>query len=264
LESVAGIKPDDMRAFVKKHFAKDNLTVAVTGDITPEDLGPVLDRIFGALPVTASVKPPADVAPAGAGGTILVPRTQPQTIVLMGQQGVKRNDPDWFAASIINYILGGGSFSSRMMEEIREKRGLTYGVYSYLLPFQHTAMVMAGGSTANPNAGKMIELMKAEWQRMRDQGPTQEELDDAKTFLTGSFPLQFTSTDAISDILLQVQRDHLGIDYLDRRSALINAVTLEDAQRVAKRLLDPTALLTVIVGQPEGVTPTKTMDDIRS
>jgi zinc protease len=264
VESVGSITRDDMAAFVRQRFAKDNLTVAVTGDIAPDRLGPVLDRIFGELPANSAVKPPADVAPLGAGETVLVRRPQPQSVVLMSQPGIKRDDPDWFAATVMNYVLGAGSFSSRLMEEIRTKRGLTYGVYSYLVPFQHTALVMAGGSTANANAGKMVELMKAEWQKMRDHGVTQAELDDAKTYLTGSFPLQFTSSSAIADILLQVQRDNLGIDYLDRRSSLIDAVTLEDVQRVAKRLLDPAALLTVVVGQPEGIEPTKTRDDIPS
>lgn len=264
VESVSSITRDDMAAFVRQHFAKDNLTVAVTGDIAPDQLGPVLDRIFGALPAKAAVKPPADVVPKGAGETVLVRRPQPQSVVLMSQPGIKRDDPDWFAATVMNYVLGAGSFSSRLMEEIRTKRGLTYGVYSYLVPFQHSALMMAGGSAANANAGKMVELMKAEWQKMRDHGVTQAELDDAKTYLTGSFPLQFTSSSAIADILLQVQRDNLGIDYLDRRSALIEAVTLEDVQRVAKRLLDPAALLTVVVGQPEGIEPTKTRDDVPS
>jgi zinc protease len=264
VESVGSITRDDMAAFVRQRFAKDNLTVAVTGDIAPDRLGPVLDRIFGELPAKAAVKPPTDVAPKGAGETVLVRRPQPQSVVLMSQPGIKRDDPDWFAATVMNYVLGAGSFSSRLMEEIRTKRGLTYGVYSYLVPFQHSALVMAGGSTANANAGKMVELMKAEWQNMRDHGVTQAELDDAKTYLTGSFPLQFTSSSAIADILLQVQRDNLGIDYLDRRSALIDAVTLEDVQRVAKRLLDPAALLTIVVGQPEGIEPTKTRDDVPS
>jgi zinc protease len=263
-ESVGGITTDDLHAFVRERFAKDNLTVAVTGDISPEQLGPVLDRIFGALPDKAKVQPPADTTPKGAGETILVPRPQAQSVVLMSEAGVKRDDPDWFPAYIMNYVLGGGSFSSRLMNEIREKRGLTYGVYSYLVPFQHAAMVMAGGSTANQNAGKMVELMKEEWRKMRDEGITQAELDDAKTFLTGSFPLQFTSSEAIADVLLQVQRDNLGIDYLDRRTALINSVTLEDVKRVAQRLLDPAALLTVVVGKPEGIEPTRTWDDVPS
>jgi zinc protease len=264
LESVGSITKADMTAFVRQRFAKDNLTVAATGDITPEQLGPVLDRIFGALPDKAAVRPPADTVPKGAGETVLVPRPQPQTVVLMGQAGIKRDDPDWFATTIMNYVLGAGSFSSRLMDEIRQKRGLTYGVYSYLVPFQHSALIMAGGSAANANAGKMVELMKAEWQKMRDHGITQQELDDAKTYLTGSFPLQFTSSGAIADVLLQVQRENLGIDYLDRRTDLINKVTREDVQRVAKRLLDPAALLTVVVGQPEGIEPTKTKGDIPS
>jgi zinc protease len=264
VESVGSITRDDLNGFVRQRFAKDNLTVAVTGDIAPEQLEPVLDRIFGGLPDKAAVQPPADTVPKGAGETVLVRRPQAQTVVLMSQPGIKRDDPDWFAAYIMNYVLGAGTFSSRLMDEIREKRGLTYGVYSYLVPFQHTALIMASGSTANANAGKMVELMKAEWQRMRDHGVTQEELDNAKTYLTGSFPLQFTSGNAIADVLLSVQRDNLGIDYLDRRSGLINAVTAEDVQRIAKRLLDPAALLTVIVGQPEGIEPTRTKDDVPS
>jgi zinc protease len=264
VESVGSITRDDLNGFVRQRFAKDNLTVAVTGDIAPEQLEPVLDRIFGGLPDKAAVQPPADTVPKGAGETVLVRRPQAQTVVLMSQPGIKRDDPDWFATYIMNYVLGAGTFSSRLMDEIREKRGLTYGVYSYLVPFQHTALIMASGSTANANAGKMVELMKAEWQRMRDHGVTQEELDNAKTYLTGSFPLQFTSGNAIADVLLSVQRDNLGIDYLDRRSGLINAVTAEDVQRIAKRLLDPAALLTVIVGQPEGIEPTRTKDDVPS
>src|SRR5690606_18322279 len=118
-------------------------------------------------------------------------------------------------------------------------------------------------STANPNAGLMIDLMKSEWRRMAEQGPTQAELDDAKTYLTGSFPLQFTSTGSIAKVLLQVQRDDLGIDYLDRRDAIIQAVTLEDVKRVASRLLAPDALLTVVVGQPEAVQATQVIENTR-
>jgi zinc protease len=263
-ETVAGLTADDLRDFVKNRFARDNLLVAASGDITPERLGSVLDRIFGGLPEKAVIPTVADTQPKGGGETVVVPRPQPQSVVLTGQPGLKRNDPDWFAAYIMNYVLGGGSFNSRLMDEIRVKRGLSYGVYSYLLPFDHSALVMAGGSTANPNAGPMIDLMKAEWRRMAEQGITQEELEDAKTFLTGSFPLQFTSTDAIADVALQVRRDNLGIDYLSRRDALINAVTLDDVKRVAGRLLAPEKLLTVVVGQPESVKATRTVEDGRS
>ncbi|WP_207478073.1 M16 family metallopeptidase [Arenibaculum pallidiluteum] len=253
LESVAAIGAEDLRGFVRDRLAKANLKIGVTGDITPERLGGLLDRVFGGLPAQAAPLEIGEVVPSTAGETLVVERPTAQSIVLMGQPGLKRRDPDWFAASLMNYVLGGGSFSSRLMNEIREKRGLTYGVYSYLLPFENTALMMASGSTANPNAGAMIGLLREEWRRMAEQGPTQEELDDAKTYLTGSFPLQFTGTDRIAEVLLQVQRDDLGIDYLDRRDALIQAVTLDDVRRVARELLQPGKLMTVVVGRPEGL-----------
>jgi zinc protease len=261
LDSVPRITVEDLRGFAQTRFARGNLTVGVSGDITAEELGPLLDRVFGELPAEASMPDIPDRAPQTAGETLVVPRPIGQSIVLMGQPGIARDDPDWFAATIMNYVLGGGGFGSRLMEEIREKRGLSYGVYSYLLPFEHSALAAAGGSTANANAGTMIELMKGEWSRMREEGVTEEELADAKTYLTGSFPLQFTSTEAIAGILLQVQRDELGIDYLDRRDALIEGVTIGDVNRVAKELLAPEKLLTVVVGQPEGVEATRIVEE---
>ncbi|AWK87966.1 M16 family metallopeptidase [Azospirillum thermophilum] len=260
LDSLPKITPDDLRGFVKQQFGRDRLLVAAAGAITPDDLGKALDRIFGALPGKSDVPAVRDVAMKGGGETLLVPRPTAQTVMLMGQAGVKRSDPDWYAASVMNYILGGGGFGSRLMEEVREKRGLSYGVYSYLIPMDHAATVMAGGSTVNAKAGDALEIMRKEWKRMADEGVTEQELTDAKTYLTGSFPLQFSSTQAIARILLQVRRDRLGIDFLDRRDALINAVTREDVQRVAKRLLDPSSLLTVLVGRPDGVTPSRTIN----
>jgi zinc protease len=260
LDTVPAIGAGDLREFVDRRFAKDNLTVGVSGDITAEELGPLLDRVFGALPEHAEPLKVEDRPPETGGRTLVAERPIAQSIILMGQPGVKRNDPDWFPALVMNYVLGGGGFGSRLMEEIREERGLTYGVYSYLVPFRDTALVMAGGSTANANAGQMVELMKEEWRRMREEGLSEAELADAKTYLTGSFPLQFTSTDAIAGILLQVQRDDLGIDYLDRRNALIEAVTLEQVNALARRLLAPDALMTVVVGRPEGLGQAETLD----
>ena len=260
LETLPAITPDDLRAFVRGQFGRDRLLVTAAGDITPEALGQALDRIFGGLPERASVPPVADAAPQGLGETLVAVRPTAQTVMLMGQTGIPRSDPDWYAASVMNHILGGGGFGSRLMEEVREKRGLSYGVYSYLIPLDHSALVMAGGSTMNARAGQALEIMRREWARMAEEGITDEELADAKTYLTGSFPLQFGSTQAIARILLQVRRDRLGIDYIDRRNDLINAVTREDVQRVARRLLDPARLLTVLVGRPEGVAATRTLD----
>jgi len=260
LESLPRIAPDDLRGFVKSQFGRDRLVVTAAGDIAPDDLGRALDRIFGGLPAKTSVATIPDATPKGLGETILAPRPTAQTVMLMGQPGVKRDDPDWYAASVMNYVLGGGGFGSRLMEEVREKRGLTYGVYSYLIPMDHAALVMAGGSTVNAKAGQALDIMRQEWARMAESGLTDTELADAKTYLTGSFPLQLGSTQSIARTLLQVRRDRLGIEYLDQRDHYINGVTQDDIRRVAKRLLDPAKLLTVLVGRPEGVTPTRTLE----
>ncbi|WP_029011002.1 M16 family metallopeptidase [Azospirillum halopraeferens] len=259
-DSLAAITPDDLRAFVRNQLARDRLVVAAAGALTPEELAGALDAVFGALPERAAAAQAAEVTPAGGGETLVIQRPTAQTVMLMGQQGLKRSDPDWYAATVMNYVLGGGGFGSRLMVEVREKRGLSYGVYSYLVPMEGSALIMAGGSTANANAGEALAIMRGEWQRMAENGITAEELADAKTYLTGSFPLQFSSTSAIARILLQVKRDELGIDYLANRDSYINAVTAEDVQRVARRLLDPARLLTVLVGRPEGVTPTRAPD----
>lgn len=260
LESLPTITPDDLRRFVKGQFGRDRLVVAATGDISPEELGKALDTVFGGLPAKADVPPIPDVTMSGLGQTILLPRPTAQTVMLMGQPGVKRDDPDWYAATVMNYVLGGGGFGSRLMEEVREKRGLSYGVYSYLIPMDHAALVMASGSTVNAKAGQALDIMRQEWARMAKDGLTDQEMADAKTYLTGSFPLQLGSTQAIARILLQVKRDNLGIDYLNQRDRYINAVTQADIKRVAQRLLDPAKLLTVLVGKPDGVSPTRTID----
>ena len=260
LETLPTIGPDDLRTFVKTQFGRDRLLVTAAGDITPDELGRARDHIFGALPAKATVPDVPSVEPKGQGETLVAVRPTAQTVMLMGQPGIKRDDPDWYAASLMNYVLGGGGFGSRLMEEVREKRGLSYGVYSYLISLDHSSLVMAGGNTVNAKAGQALDIMRQEWQRMAEHGLTEQELADAKTYLTGSFPLQFGSTQAIARILLQVRRDRLGIDYLDKRNDLINAVTQEDVKRVAQRLLDSSRLLTVLVGRPEGVTATRTID----
>ncbi len=260
LESLPGITPDDLRAFVKHAMGRDRLVMAAAGAITPEELGKALDHIFGGLPAKSESPSLPDVTVKGSGETLVAPRPTAQTLILLGSQGIQRADPDWYAATVMNYILGGGGFTSRLMEEVREKRGLSYGVSSYLIPLNHGALILASGSTVNTKAGEALNIIRAEWTRMAELGATDQEIQDAKTYLTGSFPLQFSSTAAIARILLQVKRDKLGIDYLDRRDALINAVSKEDVRRVAKRLLDPAALLTVLVGRPEGVTATRTLN----
>jgi zinc protease len=247
------IQRSDLKGFVKANFAKDRLLIGVSGDITAADLGKLLDDVFGGLPDTAATHtiPPAE--PAALGYTFVLNRQVPQSVAIFGLPGLKRNDPDFYAAFMMNHILGGGTFNSWLYEEVREKRGLAYSIYSYLEPRKESPFWMGSVATANAGMAKSVDLIRAQVRKMRDQGVTDKELEDAKLYINGSFPLRFTSTDRIASILVQLQFDKLGIDYLERRPGLINAVTKEDIARVAKRFLDPAKLTFAVVGQPEGL-----------
>jgi len=258
--TAAGLKAitaEDLRGFVKSRFARDNLIVGVVGDITAADLKPLLDRTFGALPAAASAIEVSESKPAGGGAVIVVDRAVPQSVVLFGANGIKRHDPDFYAAYVMNHILGGGGFSSRLMQEVREKRGLAYSVESNLLTLDHAAVVQGAVGTKNASVAEAMALIKQEWKRMREEGPTADELAGAKLFLTGSYALRFGSTIAIANALVGVQLENFPPDYFAKRNGYIDAVTLEDVKRVAKRLLDPDSLTFVIVGEPAGVTATQ-------
>lgn len=254
VETVTAITSDDLRGFLVKALARDRLTIGVVGDISADELGPLLDRTFGALVPGADFKPVPEIMPQGAGVLKVVQRDIPQSRVIFGGPGLKRNDPDWYAAYVLNYVLGGGGFSSRLNEEVREKRGLAYSVYSYLYPLDHAAIHMGGVGTQNGRVADALKVIMAQLALARDKGITAVELANAKQFLNGSFPLRLTSSGRIARLLLAIQRENLGIDYLDRRADLINGVTLDAVARVAKRLLQPDNLLIVVVGKPVGLT----------
>ncbi|WP_218940044.1 M16 family metallopeptidase [Denitrobaculum tricleocarpae] len=261
VETVPAITVGDMRALVRERFSLDRLKIAVIGSVTPEELATLLDRTFGELPATSDLPVVPDVAVAGTGDVIVVDKNLPQSVVTFGHQGVKRSDPDYYAAYVVNYILGGGGMSSRLYEEVREKRGLAYSVYSYLNPLDHAALLVGGVATQNARVSESLEIIKAEWKRMAEEGPSAQDLADAKTFLTGSFPLRLSGSDRIAGMMLGMQIQGLGIDYLERRNSYIEAVTLEQAQRVAAELFKPEALTVVVVGRPENVTATRAAPD---
>jgi zinc protease len=250
--SVASITIGDLQQFVSGRLAKDNLVVGVAGDVTVEQLGVLLDRAFGDLPATSAAVDLPQAAPA-ADGTIVVRRDVPQSHVLFGQEGLRRDDPDFYAGYVANHILGGGGFGSRLTDEVREKRGLAYSVYSYLYPMDHAPLWLGGVGTANATVNESIRLVRAEVARMAEGDIDAATLADAKTYITGSFPLRLTSNDQIASMLVSMQVNDLGIDYLERRNEYIEAVTLADVRRVAERLYDPDELLTVVVGAPTGL-----------
>jgi zinc protease len=254
LESVPLITVDDLKAYVRRVLARANLKVAVVGDIDAETLKPILDRVFGALPKEPQLDPVADVAPQGLGRRVVVKLDVPQAVVMFGGPGITRNDPDFMAAYIVNQILGGG-FSSRLYQEVREKRGLAYSVYDNLVWLKHTALFLGATATRAERTGDTVDLIEKEIRRLAENGPTADELAKAKAYLKGSFVLNLDTSSKIASLLVQLQRDGLGIDYFQQRSQMIDAVTLDDARRVAKRLLDGRLLMT-IVGRPDGVVST--------
>jgi zinc protease len=252
-ETINAITVDDLKAWVAAHLARDNLTISVVGDITPVDLAVLLDRTFGALPEKSAAGDVPDVAPQAEGKIDVIHRSIPQSVILFGEPGLKRDDPDWYAAYVMNYILGGGGFSSRLTAEVRVKRGLAYGISSFLAPLDHSALFEGQVATRNDRVGDSVQVIKEEWRRMAEGGVTPKELADAKTYLNGSFPLQLESTAAIAGLLQVIQTEKLGIDYLDRRKAMIDKVTQADVKRAAHRLLDVDHLSFVILGDPQGL-----------
>jgi zinc protease len=248
LESVPTITVADMRDYIKHVIAKDTLRIAVVGDVDPVTLGRLLDKTFGDLPEKSSLTPVPDVTAAAPSQRAFVPLDVPQTTITFGGPGVMRHDPKFMAAYIDNHIMGGGGLSSRLYREVREKRGLAYSVYEALLWMDHSALVIGNTGTRADRAGDSIDLINKEVRKFAEEGPTQQELDDAKSYLKGSQMLQLDTSSKLATAMLQYQLDKLPIDYLDKRAGIIDAVTLDDAKQAAKRLWGK-GLLTVIVGR---------------
>jgi len=174
----------------------------------------------------------------------------PQSVAQFGLRGISRKDVDFMAAYVLNYIIGGGGFSSRLMEEVREKRGLAYSVHSNLYPYHHGPVFIGHVATQNERVGQSLDVIESELKRLAEEGPTAKELADAKSYLTGAYALRFESSNSISNQLLWIQIEDLGIEYVNERNALIEQVALDDISGVAKRLLDAERLITTIVGKP--------------
>ena len=248
LSSLENITSEDLRSF-HKTLGKNQLVIGVTGDITADELKQRLDKVFGALPAVERPEPEKHNL-QNAGETFVYEQNIPQTIIKITQPGISRQDKDYYAAYIMNFILGASGFGSRLMEEVREKRGLTYGIYSYLRQYDEADLLDVSTSTANENVPEMLSLIAGEWEKMHSALVSEKELAEAKSYINGSLPLSLTSTDSISSVLLSLQLDHLPVDYLDTRAEKINAVNDADIYNVSKRLLDTGKMTTIMVGNP--------------
>lgn len=251
--SIGAIIADDLRAAHKRIFTRHSLQVAVVGDITAAELGALLDKTFGGLPENSALPDLPPVKLAQGPSLRVIDRDIPQSVIAFGHEGIDRHDPDFIPAYIMSEILGGDGLNSRLSEEIREKRGLTYGVGMGLSPMLRTAFYGGVLQTSNKSAAEALSLVKEVLAKMAAEGPTQTELDEAKTYLTGSYALRFSSGQAIASQLLGLQQQDLGIDYVEKRNSLIEAVTLDQVKAQAKRLLHPDRLIVTVVGRPEGL-----------
>jgi zinc protease len=254
--------PDDLRTLTPQLLKqragallmRSGLIVAAVGDIDEAELGRLLDRAFGSLPMGTPLPLPPEWQPPTRPRTVVVERSVPQSTALMALPGIARDDPDWYAALALNHILGGGGQTSRLFSEVREKRGLAYGASSTLRVYRKAALLVISTASANERIAEALRVVRAELARLRTEGPTEQEFADAKTYLTGALALSLDSSSAVANLLHSMQVDNLLPDHLTRRAALIGAVKIDDVRRIARRLLRDEAATTVVVGKPVGIT----------
>ena len=252
VDSVNRLNREDMITAYRNALARDRVYVAAVGDISAEQLGVMLDNLLGALPETGAPMPERAKLLL-TGGLTVVDLPTPQSVAVFGHAGIRRTDPDFFTAYVMNQVLGANGFTSRLANEVREKRGLTYGVYTYLASYDLADLYLGSVASANDRIAEAIAVIRDEWRKMAEDGITAEELEAAKRYLTGAYPLRFDGNARIAGILANMQLDDLPASYLKTRNDKVNAVTLEDVRRVAKRLMRPEDLRVVVVGQPVGL-----------
>ncbi|WP_370283866.1 M16 family metallopeptidase [Pseudooceanicola sp.] len=255
LESVAALTRDDIVEAWQNALVKDRLYIGVVGDITAEELKVLLDDLLGDMPQSGPELPELAELTFD-GGTHVVEFDTPQSVAIFGQPGMAQDDPDFFAAYLLNTIIGGGGFESVLMKEVREKRGLTYGTYSYLMDKDGANVWMGSVASANDRVAEAIEVIRAEWARIAEKGVTEEQLDAAKKYMTGAYPLRFDGNGPIANIIAGMQIQGMPIDYAATRNDKVEAVTLEQVNRVAKELMQPDELTFVVAGKPEGLVET--------
>ena len=253
LASLERLTRGDLEAMRGALFAREHLKIAVVGAIDAGTLATRLDEAFAGWPSRGRLGPVTDISVHEVGSRKIIDLDVPQTTMRFGRPGIARKDPDHFSAVVINHILGGGVFTARLFNEVREKRGLAYSVYSQLHEFDHCPLMIGGAATKNERAGETLEVIEAQCRLLSSDGPSPDELDKAKKFLTGSYALRFDTSTKIASQLVNIQLDGLQPSYLDERNAKIDAVTLEDARRVATRLLGDGKVLVALAGRPQGL-----------
>jgi zinc protease len=248
-ETLDTITREDLVDFHKEHYAPNNAIMAVVGDISRDELRAVLDRYFGTWEkkqIRARQLP--ELKPATRSSVIKIQKEITQANIILGHPGIARDNPDYYAVTVMNYILGGGGFASRLVDNIRDNKGLSYDVHSYFIPQKYGGTFRAGLQTKNQTAQVAVDEILREMERIRTEPVTDRELDDARAYLTGSFPLRVDSNSKIAGFLISIEYYGLGLDYIDNYKKYIEKVTKEEVQRVAKKYLNTKDYLLVVVG----------------
>jgi zinc protease len=239
----------DIKEFAASHIVRGNVKIAAAGDITEAQLRRYLQETIAPLPARQAT-PIARLAAPGKPGMEILPRDEAAPVAVFGLPGPMRLDPDFIPTFVANYIFGGGGFSARLMTEVRDKRGLTYGISTQQVDYRSAAIIMGTVQSEKSKISTALEVTKSEMARFAKDGATEQELADAKTYLTGSFPLTLDSNAKIARTLNGFQRSGLGPDYVEKRNGLIAAVSLNQVNAMARKYYDPERLVVVVAGTP--------------
>lgn len=248
---IAAITREDLIAFHKQFYVGKNAILAMVGDVKLGDAKAIAQAVMGRLPAgerAAPIAPPPELTRAQEK---VLPYPAEQAHILVAAPGMARKDPDYFPLFVGNYVLGGSGLVSRLSEQIREKQGLSYSVYSYFNPFKERGPFVMGLQTKNSQRSRALQSLRAVLADFVRNGPTEAELNAAKKNLTGGFPLRIDSNGKIAEYLTVIGYYDLPLDYLDRFNAKVEAVTAEQVRDAFQRRIDPARMLTVIVGAGE-------------
>jgi zinc protease len=256
--SLKSLTKADAQNYLKNMLSKETIMIGVAGDITASELSKLLDDLFGDLPPKSGFQPLQSVEPKIDGQIhTLKEEKRPQTASIFGHKGLPRKDPDYYAAQVLTHILGGGTFSAHLMKEVRTKRGLTYGISTHFDHKKAADLFVGMVSTDNGRFDETVRVVKKVWKDLSTKGPTAEEVEETKKFLTGSYDLEFNNTGSMASVLVTSQEFDLGKDHLNKRNDYIRKVTLEDIKRILPKVLDPSKLTFVAFGNPQYKTSEK-------
>lgn len=257
IETIDNINRDDIVKFYNEHYLPGNAILSVVGDLTSEELGALIERYMGQWKTRERGQKAEHRSQTGkehkGRNVVIIDKDITQANIILGHRGIARDNPDYYAVSVMNYILGGGGFASRLMKVVRDDMGLTYSIHSSFSGNKEIGQFEVEVQTKNESAGTLIKEILRQIHKIKTEPVTDQELNDAKAYLTGSFPRRLETSKRIADFLAAVEFYNLGDDYIERYPDYINKVTKEDVLKVAKKYLDIENYILVIVGKKEKI-----------